>query len=132
MRAIPARRKLILERPCAQRDVVAPVEAMGCERGAMDGRFVDRLSAQASVHRQASATARVNLDSDGDGYVSVVRPSDQRGERLTRLRARDCYFFLLGALAAVPFEVVVQDTASAGEVTFFGCLGFFASRLLRA
>jgi hypothetical protein len=40
-------------------------------------------------------------------------------------------FFLAGALAEAVFGVTVEDTPVAGASTFFGCLGFLASRLLR-
>jgi hypothetical protein len=39
------------------------------------------------------------------------------------------YFFFAGELAV--FGAVVQDRSAAGDGTFFGCLGFFASRLPR-
>jgi hypothetical protein len=42
-----------------------------------------------------------------------------------------CYFFLAGALVAAPFPVVAGDTATTGEITFLGCLGFLASRFPR-
>jgi hypothetical protein len=62
------------------------------------------------------------------GYAVVP---DSEADRSIRLRA--CrYFFFVGALAAVPFGVVAQDRTSAGEATFFGCFGFFDSRLPRA
>jgi hypothetical protein len=53
-------------------------------------------------------------------------------EAQTAIGAAGCrYFFFAGALAAVVFGAVAQDTPAAGEGTFLGCLGFFASRLPR-
>jgi hypothetical protein len=40
------------------------------------------------------------------------------------------YFFFAGELAV--FGAVVQDRPAAGDGTFLGCLGFFASRLPRS
>jgi hypothetical protein len=42
------------------------------------------------------------------------------------------YFFFTGALAAEVFGAVVQERFAAGDGTFLGCLGFFASRLPRS
>ena len=42
-----------------------------------------------------------------------------------------CYFFLAGALAEAFFVAVVEDTPTAGAITFLGCLGFLTSRLPR-
>jgi hypothetical protein len=41
------------------------------------------------------------------------------------------YFFLTGTLMGAAFCAVAQDTPAAGDAGFFGCLGFFTSRLLR-
>lgn len=42
-----------------------------------------------------------------------------------------CYFFLTGVLAEAAFGVIVEDTLTAGVITFLGCFGFLASRLPR-
>ncbi|MCX4164153.1 MULTISPECIES: hypothetical protein [Paraburkholderia] len=42
------------------------------------------------------------------------------------------YFFLTGTVTGAVFGAVAQDTPAAGDAGFFGCLGFFTSRLLRS
>jgi len=41
------------------------------------------------------------------------------------------YFFFAGLLGAVVFDAVAHVSFTAGDSSFLGCLGFFASRLPR-
>lgn len=42
-----------------------------------------------------------------------------------------CYFFFSGFLVSGAFHAIGDAPATAGDSNFFGCLGFFASRLPR-
>jgi hypothetical protein len=60
-----------------------------------------------------------------------VRDEEKDQERQTEAAPSGVsYFFFAGELAEV-FGAVVQDRFAAGVGIFFGCFGFFASRLPR-
>ena len=105
-------------------DVVPAYAAIAATRRAPLRVTRNRAGAMPKGRQPIPACERVSSKTAGPADTVIVDP-----HHTPLPQPGTCYFFFAGLLGTAVFDAAGQAPSTAGDSSFLGCLGFFASRL---